>query len=119
MSYVMGFVTPVENGRRDDYVESARAAWPLFAEYGAIEQVECWGEAVPAGTRTDFRRAVDLQEGEVVAFSWVRWPDKASADACEAAMATDERFAALTMPFDGARMIYGGFASIFEGRRGD
>lgn len=117
MSYVTGFVTPVESGRRDEYVASARAAWPLFQEYGAVEHVECWGEAVPAGSRTDFRRAVDLAEGETVVFSWVRWPDRATADACEAAMATDDRFSRLAMPFDGKRMIYGGFATIFDEHR--
>ena len=117
MTYISGFVTPVRPERRDDFVASAQAAWTLFQEYGAIEQVEAWGEDVPTGKQTDFHRAVALQEGEVVVFSWVTWRDKAASDACGAAMQTDPRFAALDMPFDGSRMIYGGFTPVFEQRR--
>ena len=117
MTYVSGFVTPVANERREDYVASARAAWELFREYGALELVEAWGDRVPPGNRTDFLRAVDIQDGETVVFSWIRWPDKATADRCEAAMEEDDRFQALDMPFDGKRMIFGGFEPVFEATR--
>ena len=116
MSYVSAFVTPVEIGRKDEYIAAAREAWALFKEYGALELVESWGDKVPEGTQTDFRRAVDLREGETVVFSWVRWPDEATSDRCEAAMQTDERFEQLDMPFDGKRMIYGSFVPIVDER---
>ena len=117
MTYVSGFLVPVEAGRKDEYVASAEAAWPLFRDYGALEHMECWGDNVPAGAQTDFRRAVDLRDGEVVVFSWILWPDKATSDACEAAMQTDERFQTLAMPFDGKRMVFGGFETVFAARR--
>ena len=115
MTYVSGFVTPVEVARRAEYLASAQAAWPLFAEYGASAMMENWGDKLPQGKQTDFHRAVALKDGEVAVMSWVVWPDKATAEACEASMQTDERWAALPMPFDGTRMIFGGFETIFTG----
>ena len=114
MSYISGFVTPVPDANKDAYVASAKQAWPLFKEYGALQHVEGWGDKVPAGKVTDFARAVDLKDGETVVFAWVLWPDKATADACEASMQSDERWQKVDMPFDGKRMIFGGFASVFE-----
>ena len=114
MSYISGFLTPVEDGKKDEYIASAREAWPLFREYGATRQLEGWGDDVPEGKQTDFRRAVDLKDGETVVFSWIEWPDKATADKCYAAMESDERFQNLPMPFDGKRMVWGGFAPIFD-----
>ena len=119
MSYVNGFVTPVPSDGRDAYVASAQQAWALLAEYGALEIRENWGDKVPAGTNTDFPRAVDLRDGETVVFSWVRWPDRDTAERCETAMQNDHRFDALSMPFDGTRMIYGGFETVFEAHAKD
>ena len=116
MTYVSGFITPVESGRQEEYLASARTAWELMKAYVAIEIAENWGDAVPAGKQTDMRRAVDLQDGETVVFSWILWPDKSTSDRCEEAMRTDERFRALDMPFDGKRMIFGGFATIFAAK---
>lgn len=112
MVYVSGFLTPVEDARKDEYIQSAAEAWPLFKQYGALEQVEAWGDNVPEGKVTDFRRAVDLKDGETVCFSWVLWPDKATADACETSMESDERWKEIKMPFDGKRMIFGGFQGV-------
>ena len=114
MSYISGFVTPVPDANKDAYVASAKQAWPLFKEHGALQHVEGWGDKVPAGKVTDFARAVGLKDGETVVFAWVLWPDKATADACEASMQSDERWQKVDMPFDGKRMIFGGFASVFE-----
>ncbi len=114
MTYVSGFLTPVPDGNRDAYVTAADNAWVLFKEYGATEMMEGWGDNIPEGKTTDFRRAVDLRDGETVVFSWVLWPDKATSDKCEAAMQSDERFQALDMPFDGKRMIFGGFTAVVE-----
>lgn len=114
MTYVSGFLAPVENSRKDEYIQSAKDAWPLFKEYGAIQHMEAWGDNVPEGKQTDFRRAVDLKEGESVVFSWILWPDKATSDKCEASMEADERWRQMKMPFDGKRMVYGGFQPVFE-----
>lgn len=114
MTYVSGFLTPVEETRKEEYIQSAKASWPLFKEYGALEQMEAWGDNVPEGKQTDFRRAVDLKDGETVCFSWILWPDKATSDACEVAMESDERWQAMKMPFDVQRMMFGGFQPIVE-----
>ncbi len=118
MTYVAGFLLPVPDDRRDAYVESARKAWEIFRDYGAIEVMEAWGDEVPAGKQTDFRRAVDLEPGETVCFSWMLWPDKQTYKRCEASMGTDPRWREMgeDMPFDGKRMIWGSFTPVFEAR---
>ena len=115
MSYVTGFLTPVKIEDKDRYIASAKKSWPLFQKYGALEQVETWGEDVPPGKVTGFDLAVKLEEGEAVVFSWLRWPDRATADACWSQMESDPAFSDMDMPFDGKRMMWGGFAPIFEG----
>jgi uncharacterized protein YbaA (DUF1428 family) len=114
MSYVDGFVAAVPDAKKDAYVEHARHAWAVFKEFGALHSFECWGDDVPEGKLTDFHRAVKREDGETVVFSWIIWPDKATRDAGWQAMMKDERMAGMEMPFDGKRMIYGGFTPIFE-----
>jgi len=114
MCYVTGFLTPVRTENRERYVQSAHAAWPLFKEFGATAQVETWGVDVPDGKVTSFPMAVKLEEGEAVAFSWVMWPDRATADAAWGKMMQDPRMKDMDMPFDGQRMMWGGFETIFE-----
>ena len=116
MAYVDGFVVPVPNGNRDAYRALAAKAWPLFKEFGAIRQVECWSDDVPDGKTTDFKRAVKAEEGEVVVFSWIEYPSKEVRDAANKKMQEDPRMKEMfqDMPFDGKRMIYGGFAPIFD-----
>jgi len=115
MSYVTGFLTPVKIADKDRYIACAAKSWPLFQNYGALEQVETWGEDIPPGKVTGFDLAVKLEEGETVVFSWLRWPDRATADKCWEQMHNDPAFADMDMPFDGKRMMWGGFAPIFEG----
>ena len=111
--YVSGFLTPVPTPNKDAYVEHARKAWPLFKEYGATEFMEAWGENIPEGNTTDFRRAVKLKDEETVVLNWIVWPDKETADACMQSMETDERRQAMMdMPFDGKRMIFGDFTPL-------
>ncbi|MBU1347975.1 MAG: DUF1428 domain-containing protein [Alphaproteobacteria bacterium] len=114
MAYVTGFLIPVPAENKDRYIKSAEVSWPLFKEFGALEQVETWGDNVPAGKETGFDLAVKLKEGEVVVFSWLKWPDKATADAAWEKMMTDPRFEGMDMPFDGKRMMWGGFEPVFE-----
>ena len=116
MSYITGFLIPVKAENKDRYVESARKSWPLFQKYGCLEQVECWGEDIPPGKVTGFDLAVKQEPGETVVFSWLRWPDRAAADKCFAEMMNDPDFDGMDMPFDGQRMMWGGFAPVFEGK---
>jgi uncharacterized protein YbaA (DUF1428 family) len=109
--YVQGFVLPVPADKKDEYTALAAAFWDILKDFGALGQFECWEADVKDGTHTDFRRAVDLQPGEQVVFSWITWPDRATADASHDKMRTDPRMDNFTlpMPFDGKRMIIGGF----------
>ena len=79
--------------------------------------VECWGDDVPDGKVTDFRRAVQAEDGETVVFSWIEWPSKAVRDAGMAKLMADPRMQSNDPPFDGKRMIYGGFATLFDTAR--
>lgn len=115
MSYVSGFLAAVPTANKEAYIASARAAWPLFKEYGAIAAYECWGDDVPDGEVTSFPMAVKKKDDETVVFSWIIFRDKAASDACHASYATDERWQALDMPFDGKRMVFGRFEPIFVG----
>jgi uncharacterized protein YbaA (DUF1428 family) len=116
MAYIEGFVIPVPTAKREAYIAAAAKTWPLFKEFGATRHMECWGDDVPDGTTTDFRRAVKAEAGETVVFAWVEYPSKEVRDAANQKMHADPRMAELgkDMPFDGKRMIYGGFQSIFD-----
>jgi uncharacterized protein YbaA (DUF1428 family) len=112
--FVDAYVLPVAHARRADYVALAQASSPVFLDYGAIRHVEAWGDDIPTGEAVDFRRATLADEHETVVFSWVEWPDRATRDRAAAQVTADERMKRLmtTPPFDGRRMIYGGFALI-------
>ena len=114
--YVQGFIVPVPAGKQDAYREMAEKFWPIAHDNGAIEHVETWEADVTDGKQTDFRKAVALKDGEKVVFSWVVWPDKATADASNEKMMSDPRMQEFggEMPFDGKRMVYGGFEPILE-----
>lgn len=119
--YIQGFVVPVKEGEKDAYRDVAEKFWPILHDYGALEHVEAWEADVPDGKQTDFRRSVALEPGEKVVFSWIAWPDKATADASREKMMKDARMAQFSgeMPFDAKRMIFGGFEPIVEeGRTG-
>lgn len=118
--YIDGFVIPVPSENRQAFIDHAAHADSLFIEMGAIRVVECWGDDVPEGKQTDFRRAVDADAQEVVVFSWIEWPDKATRDAAFTRMMSedfnDPRMdqAKNPMPFDGKRMIFGGFVPVVD-----
>ena len=114
MSYVQGFVIPVPTANKEAYLELSRRVWPVFKEYGATRTVETWADDIRDGTLTDFKMAVKATLEETVVLSWIVWPDKATYEAAEAKMQSDERMQPIGMPFDGKRMIYGGFAPIFD-----
>ena len=115
MSYVEGFLIPVPAAKEAEYRRQAEAAAPLFLDLGATQVVENWEDDVPDGTTTDFRKAVKAQPDEKIVFSWIVYPDKQTRDAAHKAMVEDPRFEALgAMPFDGKRMIFGGFTTILD-----
>ena len=118
MSYVDGFVIAVPTANKQKFIDHARAADPLFIEYGALRVLECWGDDVPRGKLTDFFGAVQAKEDESVVFSWIEWPDKATRDAGMKKMmeSNDPRMdqEKNPMPFDGKRMIYGGFEPVVD-----
>jgi uncharacterized protein YbaA (DUF1428 family) len=112
---VDGFVAAVPNAKRDAYQAHAVGMAALFREFGALRVVETWGDDVPEGKLTSFQLAVQRTEDETVVFSWVEWPSKELRDAGWQAMMQDPRMEqAGEMPFDGKRMIYGGFQMIMD-----
>lgn len=116
MNYVDGFVVAVPRANKEAYRQMAAKAASLFKEFGALRVVECWAEDVPDGKLTDFRMAVKAQEDEEVVFSWVEYPSKDVRDAANARLMSDPRMKEMgdNMPFDGKRMIYGGFVPLLD-----
>jgi uncharacterized protein YbaA (DUF1428 family) len=111
MSYVDGFVLAVPKQKIDAYKAFARKAGEIWKEHGALAYVECIGDDVPYGERTPFPRAVQAKDDEIVIFSWVTYESRAQRDAVNARVMADPRIkhAMSDMPFDGKRVIFGGF----------
>lgn len=118
MTYVDGFLIPVPEAKRADYLRMAEVGAAVFIDHGALEVVENWGDDVVRGTHTDFFMAVKAEEGEAVVFSWITWPDKAARDAGNKAAMEDKRFEEWvgTEVFDGKRMIFSGFQTIVSAK---
>ncbi|WP_114393023.1 DUF1428 domain-containing protein [Oleisolibacter albus] len=116
MSYVDGFVLAVPKQNMDAYRDLASRAGRLWMEYGAIAFVECVGDDVPFGELTSFPRAVQAKDDEIVVFSWIVYRSREDRDAITAKVMADPRLQSdpASMPFDGKRMIYGGFTPIVE-----
>lgn len=111
MTYVDGFVAAVPTANREKYIQHARDAAVVFKEHGALSLAECWGDDVPEGKVTSFPMAVKCQPEETVVFSWITWPSKEVRNAAMPKVMEDPRLQADVnpMPFDGKRLIYGGF----------
>ena len=115
MAYTDGFIIAVPNANRQEFIDYASRFDTIFLEFGATRVVECWADDVPAGKQTDFQRSVKATDDESVVFSWVEWPDKATRDAGMKKMMEDPRMDdTKPMPFDGARMIFGGFVPVVD-----
>ncbi|MET2827595.1 DUF1428 domain-containing protein [Mesorhizobium shangrilense] len=116
MSYIAGFVAAVPAANKEAYSKHVAKAASVLKEFGTTRIVEAWGDDVPGGKITDFKGAVKAGPDEVITFSWHEYPDKTAADAAYRTMMSDPRIAEIgaTMPFDGQRMIIGGFTPIIE-----
>ena len=115
MSYVEGFLVAVPAANKELYRKHAQDAWPMFAEFGMTRLVEGWGDDVPDGKVTDFKRAVNLKPDEVALFSWCEYPSKEIRDAAGQKMRADPRMHEMgQMPFDGMRMVLGGFSVMVD-----
>lgn len=114
MTYVDGFVAAVPRANKELYRVHSLAASKLFKEWGATRVVENWGDDTPKGEVNDFFTAVQAKDDEVVVFSWIEYPDKATRDAVMKRMMEDPAMSSVPdMPFDGKRMIFGGFSNLF------
>jgi uncharacterized protein YbaA (DUF1428 family) len=118
MTYVDGFVSAVPTANRERYRQHAEMAAAVFRENGAVQVVECWGDDVPEGKLTSFPMAVQRKDDETVVFAWIVWPSREARDAAWKKVMADPRLQPdrNPMPFDGQRMIYGGFEVILDVR---
>ena len=120
MSYIDGFVIAVPTANKQKFTDHASYADDMFIEMGALRVVECWGDDLPDGKTTDFRMAVKAEPEETVVFSWVEGPDKATRDAAmKKLMDPDNMDPRMDqdknpIPFDGKRMIFGGFEPVVD-----
>jgi uncharacterized protein YbaA (DUF1428 family) len=120
MSYIDGFVIAVPTANKQKFIEHARLGDSVFIDLGATRVIECWGDDVRDGKVTDFRRAVQANDDETIVFSWIEWPDRETRDAGMTKMMADDFSDARMdpaknpMPFDGKRLIFGGFTPLVE-----
>lgn len=115
MSYVDGFIVPVPRKNLAAYKTLSRKCGKIWQEYGALEYIECAGDDVPPGKTTSFPQAVKLKADEVVVFSWIVYKSRRHRDSVNKKVMADPRMAGMdpkSMPFDGKRMIFGGFKPI-------
>jgi uncharacterized protein YbaA (DUF1428 family) len=118
MAYVDGFIVPVPKKKLGEYKRLARTAGKVWRDHGALEFRECVADDVKVGKRTSFPRSVKLKSGETVIFSWIIYKSRAHRDRVNAAVMKDKRMAKMmqpgAVPFDGKRMIFGGFKVILD-----
>lgn len=116
MTYVDGFVAAVPTANQEKFKDHAKVSAKIFKDHGALKIVECWGDNVPDGEVTSFPMAVKRKDDETVVFSWVVWPSKEARDKGWEAIMEDPRMQpdVNPMPFDGKRIIFGGFQVLLE-----
>lgn len=120
MTYVDGFIVPVPNANKEAYRKIAAMAASVFMDHGALRVAECWGDDVPRGKQTDFWMSVKTTPDETVVFSWIEWPSKSARDEGMKKSMADPRMQPdpQSMPFDGKRMVFGGFEPLVDVKAG-
>lgn len=113
MTFIDIFAAPVPTANKQSYVDHATLAADVFKDNGALQVIEAWGDQIPDGETTSFIKAVQLKEDETVVCGFVIWPDRETKDKGMAAAMSDERMAG-PMPFDGKRLIFGSFETLFQ-----
>lgn len=115
MPFIEGFVTAIPTANRENFLDHARQAVRIFQRFGASRIVDAWGDDVPKGVTTDFYRAVEARDDETIGFGWIEYADRATRDAASEKMMNDPSMAEIgEMPFDGKRMIFGGFEPVVD-----
>jgi uncharacterized protein YbaA (DUF1428 family) len=117
--YVDGFIVPVPKKKLDAYRRMAQKAGRIWRDHGALDFVECVADDVKVGKVTSFPRSVKLKPGETVVYSWIVYKSRAHRDSVNKKVMADPRLKDMmdpkAMPFDGKRMIYGGFKVLVQG----
>ncbi len=114
MPYVDGFVLAVPKANIEAYKAMAALGGQIWMEHGALSYVETFADDVPYGELTSFPRAVQAKDDEIVVFSWATYESREHRDAVMAKVMADDRINDSNMPFDGKRMIFGGFQSFIS-----
>ena len=116
--YVDGFILAVPKKNFSAYKKMASLCGKIWMDKGALSYTECISEDVKKGKITSFPRSVKLKRGEVVVFSWIVYKSRADRDRINKAVFKDSRMKSMmdmkTMPFDGKRLIYGGFETFIN-----
>lgn len=112
--YLDGVVVPAETAKKDAYIDWCRMVADIFVEQGASRVVDTWGDDVPDGKQTDFKRATHLKDGESVAYGWIEWPSKDVRDKAWENLMQDERLSGGDRAMDGKRMMFGGFRPLLD-----
>ncbi len=116
-NYISGFIAPVPVENKDVYREMNERHAAIFREYGALRFVQAWGDDVPEGKVTDFRRAVKAEPNEAVVFAFIEWPSTQASDEAWEKLMKDERMQPGEAPFDGKRLFWGGFEVVIDTAR--
>ncbi|KMK68759.1 DUF1428 domain-containing protein [Puniceibacterium sp. IMCC21224] len=118
MTYFCGCLIPVPTANKAEYKAMSEKMWAVFSDLGCLAQYETWGVDTPDGEVTSFPMAVQKKDDETVVLSWLEWPDRDTCDTGMQAMMSDPRITEMgPMPFDGKRMIWGGFEELFSTRK--
>ena len=114
MAYIDGVLCPVPTANKQTYLAFSEKTAEMFKKYGALSVTENWGDDVPEGKVNSLRTAVMLKDNETVVLSWIIWPSKAARDEAWQKVMGDPDMTNAEMPYDGSRMIFGGFEQILN-----
>ena len=114
MTYIDCMIAAVPKANKQAYIDHARKAGEIFKQHGALKLVENWGDDIPDGEITSLPKAVKCRSDETVVVSWIVWPSKDTRNQGMQGVMDDPEMAANPMPFDGQRLIYGGFEQILD-----